>query len=296
MTIPHTFAYGSAMTWNLRPLLVTLGLFVLTSFSFAQEPAKEDAATKDGPVAAGPALSTDDLSSAEKTDALSIPTPGELMAAINKLGKPDWASAIRPPITIAFSSRPQMALNIGGLIADGFLAVEAEDAQQVKNIGKDIINLAKPLGVQQDILNRGKSLTDFAERSQWNTLKEELEATQNEVKTAMTENKDSPLIVLVTLGGWVRAIEAMADYVARHYTVEGARLLRQPAVARFLVEKVQGLPDKVRDDPAVRKAKNGLLLIEKAVSFPANAPPSQEAVKELSVITENTLKEIATKK
>ena len=35
--------------------------------------------------------------------------------------------------------------------------MEAQDAQQVKNIGKDIVALAKPLGVQQDIINRGKS-------------------------------------------------------------------------------------------------------------------------------------------
>ena len=38
-----------------------------------------------------------------------------------------------------------MALNLGGLIADGYIAVEAEDAQQVKNIGADIMALAKPL-------------------------------------------------------------------------------------------------------------------------------------------------------
>jgi hypothetical protein len=189
-----------------------------------------------------------------------------------------------------------MALNIGGLIADGFIAVEAEDSQQVKNIGKDIMALARPLGVQQEILNRGRSLTDFAERGQWNTLKEDLEATQNEVKTAMTENKDSSLITLVTLGGWIRSVEAMADYVSKHYTAEGAKLLRQPAVARHLAEQLAALPEKVRDDGAVRKARSGLQSIEKAVSFPSGTVPDQDAVKELARSSQETLKEIVKKK
>ncbi len=173
-----------------------------------------------------------------RSTAFSVPTPGELMAALNKLGKPDWSGEIRPPISRNFSSREQMALNLGGLIADGYIAVEAEDAQQVKNIGQDIIALAKPLSVQQDIINRGKSLTEFADKGDWNTLKEEFEATQNEVKAAMTENKDKDLVTLVTLGGWIRGTEVITDYLSKHYSEAGAKLLRQPAIVHFLSDQL----------------------------------------------------------
>src|SRR5206468_8124146 len=108
-------------------------------------------------------LTADEMTKAAKTDALTIPTPGELMAALNKVAKPNWQQQYRQPIPTAFTSRPQIALNLGGLIADGYLAVEAEDSQQVKNIGKDIVALAKTLGVSENVLRRGKSLTDFAE-------------------------------------------------------------------------------------------------------------------------------------
>lgn len=200
-----------------------------------------------------PALSREELSAAVKTDAISIPTPGELMAALNKQGKPDWAGHARAPITINFTSRPQMAFNLGGLIADGYIAVEAEDAQQVKNIGKDIVALAKPLGVQQDIINRGKSLTEFAERGQWDVLKEEFEATQNEVKAAMIENKDQALVTLVTVGGWVRGTEVISDYLAKHYSESGARLVRQPAIVNFLHQELEALPEKCATTPQSKK-------------------------------------------
>lgn len=248
------------------------------------------------PPATGPALGAEDLAKAVKTDTLSMPTPGELLAAIDKLGKPDWASAIRPPLSSAFTSRAQMALNLGGLIADGFIAVEARDAQQVKNIGRDIINLSKPLGVQQDILNRGKSLTDFAEHGQWDTLKEELEATQNEVKTAMAENKDEDLVSLVTLGGWIRGIDAMAGYVNAHYTPDGAKMLRQPAIAQFLTEHLNALPPRVQEDASVKRVRLGLSGIEPAVSFAGGTTPTPEAVHALATATGDLLKDLATKK
>ena len=248
------------------------------------------------PPSSAPPLSAAEIAGAVKIDVVTIPTPGELLSAIDKLGRPDWASAIRPPISTLYTSRAQMALNIGGLIADGFIAVEAQDAQQVKNVGRDIMNLAKPLGVQQDIMNRGKSLTDFAERGQWDVLKEELEATQNEVKASMYDNKDPDLIVLVTLGGWIRGINAMAAYVDGHYTEDAARLLRQPSVAHFLSERLSSLPEKVREDGAVKRARAGLASIETAVSFPNGAAPNAEAVRNLSSSTEELLKDLSHKR
>ncbi len=240
-------------------------------------------------------LSPDEISSAAKTDGLSIPTPGELMAALNKLGKPDWSTEIRPPISMNFGSRAQMALNLGGLIADGYIAVEAEDAQQVKNVGKDIMDLAKPLSVHQDILNRGKSITDFAEKGDWNTLKEDFEATQNEVKLAMAENKDQDLVTLVTLGGWIRGLEVISDYLSKHYTPEGAKLIRQPAIVRYLSDQIMALPKKLQEDGSVKKVKQRLTEIQTAVSFPKDGAPALDDIKNLNMLTGSLMKEISKK-
>ena len=89
------------------------------------------------------------------------------MASLNKLGKIDWSSKFRIPIGTSYTSRPQMALNLGGLIADGYIAIEAQDSQQVKNIGRDVLTLAKALGVSKDVLERSSSITAFAEQNQW---------------------------------------------------------------------------------------------------------------------------------
>src|SRR5213079_176477 len=161
------------------------------------------------PIAAGaligaePAkLAPDQMAKAARTDTITIPTPGELFAALQKPGKPNWTAAYRAPIPTTYKNRAQLALNLGGLIADGFIAVEAQDSQQVKNIGTDIIKLAKALGVIEDVLSRGNSINEFAENSEWGALQEELEAPQNEVKTSMQTHSDQDLVILVSLGGW----------------------------------------------------------------------------------------------
>src|SRR5687767_9930878 len=192
-------------------------------------------------------LTPAEIAGAALVDGLSIPMPGEFMAALNKLGKLDWTTKFRPPIATNYTSRPQMALNLGGLIANGYIAIEAEDSAQVKNIGKDVLALAKVLGVSKDVVERAGSITAFAEESKWDLLKEELEATQNEVKTAMAEAKDQDLITLVTVGGWLRGVEAISGHVAANYSEAGAKLLRQPGIASFLNKNLEALPEKVRD-------------------------------------------------
>lgn len=239
------------------------------------------AAAKAAPPSGAQKLSREEMAGATRLDALAVPTPGELFAALDKVAKPNWQTQYRPPIPTAFTSRPQIALNLGGLIADGYIAVEAEDAQQVKNIGKDITALAKTLGVSENVLRRGKSIEDFADTNEWSTLKEELEATQNEVKLAMEEQHDEELVTLVSLGGWIRGTEAVSGWVAANYAPAGAKLLRQPAVVAFLREKIAALPEKVRGDGLVKSVDEKLAALGAQVSFPRGETPTAEAVNAL---------------
>src|SRR5213592_1165643 len=162
-------------------------------------------------------LTADQLAKAARSDLITIPTPGELFAALGKTGKTNWSGQYRGPIPVTYSNRAQIALNLGGLIA-----VEAKDGQQVKNIGSDIIKLAKALGVSERLLGRGNSINEFADNNEWDTLQEELEATQNEVKSSMQSHADQDLVILVTLGGWIRGTQVVTSAIIRKYDERSA--------------------------------------------------------------------------
>lgn len=245
---------------------------------------------------AGPApLSPKELAAVAKIDAVSVPTPAELMAALDKVAKPNWQSRYRPPIPTTFSSRSQTALNIGGLIADGYIAVEAEDAQQVKNIGKDIIALAKCLGVSESVIARGNSIFQFAERNEWNTLKEELEATQNEVKLALEQQHDSGLVSLVSLGAWIRGTEVISGWIADNYTPAAAKLLRQPAIVALMLAKLNDLPDKAKEDLLIKDITANLVELEQQISFSSDKTPAQNEVKGIKETSSKLMSRISTK-
>ncbi|MBV9672265.1 MAG: hypothetical protein JO076_05495 [Verrucomicrobia bacterium] len=227
-------------------------------------------------------------------EGLTIPTPGEFFAAFQKGAKPNWASQFRPPVVISSAKRAQMALNLGTLIADGYIAVEAQDSQQVKNIGKDVLALAKKLSVSQSVLARGATISEFAENNAWGPLNEELEATQNEVKKAMLENRDPDLITLVNIGGWIRGTGVVTGLLLQNYDRDQAKLLRQPSLVEYLKNKISNLAGKLQSDSLVQKVIAELEDIQKMVSFPLDHIPSVEEVRSLNLAASKLTKEIAT--
>jgi len=240
-------------------------------------------------------LSSDQLAKAGRNDSVTVPTPGELFAALAKSGKINWPAQYRGPIPTTYANRAQIALNLGGLIADGFIAVEAKDGQQVKNIGSDIMKLGKALGVSEQLLTRGNSINEFAENNEWDTLQEELEATQNEVKSSMQSHADQDLVILVTLGGWIRGTQVVTGAIVKNYNESAAKVLRQPALVHFMQSKVNEISPELRQEPLVKDVSEQLSAIEKLVSFPEGKAPSRDEVRKVNDAVGKLMTEIESK-
>ena len=261
--------------------LATLSLFALVAGVFAATGVTDTGR-----------LPADQLEKAVRSDSITVPTPGELFAALGKPGKTNWSGQYRGPMPVTYRNRAQIALNLGGLIADGFIAVEAKDSQQVKNIGSDIIKLAKALGVSEHLLSRGNSINEFAENNEWDTLQEELEATQNEVKSSMQSHADQDLVILVTLGGWIRGTQVVTAAIMENYDERGAKVLRQPALVRFMQSKINEVSPELHRESLVKDVSKQLGEIEKLVSFPAGKAPTIDEVRKVNQAVGKVMTEI----
>src|SRR5439155_15042211 len=73
---------------------------------------------------------------AKVIDRVVVPVPNEVFAVLDKLGKPRWAGLIRRDVSKAkpTGEAPQVAMMLGVIIAEGFIAVEAEDAEEVEDV------------------------------------------------------------------------------------------------------------------------------------------------------------------
>ena len=239
-------------------------------------------------------LSADQMAKAARTDSISVPTPGELFAAL-KAGKINWSAQYRGPVSVTYRNRSQIALNLGALIADGFIAVEAKDGQQVKNVGSDIIKMAKALGVSEKLLSRGNSINEFADHNEWDTLQEELEATQNEVKSSMQSHADQDLVILVTLGGWIRGTQVVSGAILKNFNEHSAAALRQPALVHLMKSKIDQISPELRSEPLVKDVSEQLGQIEKLVTFPPGKPATPDDVKKVNETVGKLMTEIESK-
>jgi len=179
-------------------------------------------------------------------DALSVPSPGEVFSALNRSCRPNWATLVTTATAPVTTERAQLALAVGVLAADGYIAVEAKEGQQVKNVGREIMNVAKSLGVSQSLMGRGNSLIEFADNNDWDALADELEATENEVKSTMVGQKDRDLVTLTSSAAWLRGLEVATGVVLGSEDVRGASPLKQPELARRLYSQLELLPDRLK--------------------------------------------------
>ena len=210
-----------------------------------------------------------------------VPLPNEIFSALNKLDSVNWKEYVRTDKGTNFTERPRIALLLGTVIADGFIAVQAEDAPSVKEIGQRVVSLAKGIGVGSSIVPHAKAITEAADRRNWAAVRRELDLTQNSVQQAMNEVHDEKLSQLVSLGGWLRGTQVLSSVVDRHFSADGAELLHQPDLVEYFQRKLATMPEY--NLPVIGQIKDSLQEVKPLVETEHAIPPG--SVKKINQIT-----------
>jgi hypothetical protein len=211
-----------------------------------------------------------------------VPLPNEIFGALNKLGPVNWKEHVRSDKGPNFTERPRIALLLGTVIADGFIAVQAEDAPTVKEIGQRVLSLAKGIGVGNSITPHAKAIIDAADKRKWENVRQELDRTQNSVQQAMNEVHDEKLSQLVSLGGWLRGTEVLTSVVKEHFTADGAELLHQPDLLSYFQTRLQAMPEF--NLPIIHQIQDALGQVKPLIDVGDRHIPS-ESVKKVNEIT-----------
>ena len=260
-----------------------LTLITLTTAALAQPPAKID-------VSRLPAQS-------RMIDEVVVPVPSEIFAVLDKLGKPLWGEVLRPMKGVAkpVGENPQVALLLGTVIAEGFIAVEDENTEEVKNIGNSVLSLASAIGVRKAVLKRSKSIIDFADMKDWTGVRRELDGALSDVKEAMAELSSEELSQLVSLGGWLRGTEALTAVVKRDFSAERAELLHQPVLLDYFDKRLANMKPRIKSNPVIAKVQSGLAAIRPLMGVGEAPEISEKSVNEINEISAGLVKQINTK-
>ena len=227
-------------------------------------------------------LDREQMRSALFLETVTLPSPGEFLAAVDKQFQPNWSQLLRPTVPVTTHRREHLALQLGVLLADGFVAIEAQDSQAAKNNGRDVLNLGRKLNVSQNVLARGQNISDLADKSDWRTLREELDAMQNDIRLSMQEQNDQDLLVFLMIGSWIRQMEIASNLLEKNPIPDATGLLVQPAILDHLLERLGDLPEKTRETPLAQSFSTRLETLRTPMRKGSYAPLSDEAVREIS--------------
>ncbi len=225
---------------------------------------------------------------ATQLDDVVVPLPSEVFNVLDKLGAPNWQEQLREPKVKNRGEREQIALLLGSVVAEGFVAVEAADKARVKTIGRDVLELARAIGVESTVLTRTNSIVTKADAGDWISVRRELDGALTDVKNAMIKLQDAQLAHLVSLGGWLRGTEVLTAIVQKSYSLDGADLLNQPDLLRYFQQRLAGMPPRMRNKPLVNRMQKGLDEISPLI----NQKLTPDSVKRINEITGQMVKAI----
>ena len=188
-----------------------------------------------------------------------IPIPAEVFVVLDKVGETDWESGIvHVEGDLRLQERGLLAMSFGSLIAEGFIAVQAESSDDIQKIGKRSLQLAEALGLENAVKPHSLSVIESAEDGEWDKVRAELDSTQQTVRDEMDAKRDQEISGLVSLGGWLRGTNVLTGFIVEDFTDDKAELLNQPGLVTHFREMIVGVSDSLRKTPAITEIETGL--------------------------------------
>ena len=224
-----------------------------------------------------------------------IPVPSEIFTALDKLGgSPNWTGTLpgsepkaRPKV------QAQIALLLGDVIADGFIAVEAKDSHRVDDIGRRVIELSNALGVGRSVIPHCNAISEAAKNDNWNQVRTELDKTQNSVREAMRSLHSKDESELVSIGGWLRGTDALTTLIRADYSADRADLLHQPDMLDTFDKQFEGMTANVKADKMVVEVREGFKKIKTMMTTKGDEAIPQKTVGQINDITVGLVKTVA---
>ena len=146
-------------------------------------------------------------------------------------------------------NRADLAVELGFLIADGFLVVQAGELTKVEPMAADLTRYGKALGAGEKVNRHAASLLESARKQDVPQLKKELAATQKDVELELVALRDPDLAHLISLGGWIRALQVSSGAVEVQFSEERAKQVMREDIADYYSSIVTSLEPRISERP-----------------------------------------------
>lgn len=234
--------------------------------------------------------------------ALPLPNPFDKLIAIEEVvgaGKIDW-SALADAIAVDvdandFPGKADASMALGVKIADGIVAIKAQNVEKLNRSADQLEALGKKLGATADDLKRARQVREFANRGEWLMVFLELGFLQTDILQKLNTPENQPYRTLVVATGWLQGARYATSLISANYSPAISNILREPLLTGELKKQLVALgPDlqKSAKVQAIRKAVEGAYPI---VNVGLEAPIAKEDVAKLKSLADTAVQTVTAK-
>ena len=211
----------------------------------------------------------------------TTPSIRKLFDMLNHVGKLSYDNLKRPLTDKTPADRVLVSMGLGTLIADGFLIVQCEKVEEMETVGRAMIKYGKALGAGTRMNKHTQSLFEYSLKGNWQDLRVELAKTQADVEAEMVQLRDVDIAHLISLGGWLRALEISTKSISDNYTEEKTRQLTRRDIAEYYLMSLDSLHPSIMKNPALQELRKGLQELLPLLDVPEGKALTQDEVKAL---------------
>jgi len=233
-----------------------------------------------------------------KDAGVGMPTPYDKFLALDQVltkTKVKWDDTFRK---VAVDVDPDsftdkdvaIPMILGVRIADGVMAIKANNAELLNKCAADIEKLAKKMGVADADLGRARAVRAAANKGEWLKVFMELGFLQQDIMKKIDQPEHATHGTLLIVCGWMQGARYTSTVVDENYSAETSNLLREPMLAKALKGKIEGLPANLQSSPLVVKLHEVLPQIERILTIPLDGTISKENVGELNRLATEVVK------
>ncbi|MFK5923172.1 MAG: hypothetical protein QM496_13420 [Verrucomicrobiota bacterium] len=214
----------------------------------------------------------------------TAPSIRKIFEDLDSLGDLPYEKLKRPIPATTPSDRTRLALELGGLIADGFLVVESEKLLDLEAVGRALWKRAKILGAGTRLSSHTKSLLENSALGDWKQLKEELAKTQKDVEAEMVLLRDVDAAHLISLGGWLRAFEIACVTALDPFDEKKAKILGRVDIAEYFLMSLQTLEPKIQETEHIQKLTAGMEKLKNMLDVPETKAFTKDEVEGMNTL------------
>lgn len=207
----------------------------------------------------------------------TTPSIRKLFGSLDELGALPYEKIKRDLPETAPHDRTLLALGLGGLIADGFLVVQAQKFSDFENIGRAVVKYAKVLGAEANVTRHVKSALELGTGGEWDKLREELARTQADVEAEMVQLRDVGVAHLIALGGYLRAVEIICVASLEPFDAKKSKALRRADVIDYFLQELSTLEPRLQELEHIQEISKG---VEELRAIIGDGPDDKSFTKE----------------